>query len=110
MPSPTCLGSIELVCLTDVIKVKVANPLEREAVNDPDVGCQVSNGDFVNYSIYPLGDYDNGEGIVEGGCEVNGKDGYNSHQSEEGRGNEFHGDILGLRRKLTLISSWCDHG
>jgi hypothetical protein len=77
--------------------------LEREAVNDPDVRCQSPDGNFIDDTICPFGDYDNGEGVVEGDCGVNGKDGYDSHQSEEGRGNESHDVMLGFRRKLTLF-------
>jgi hypothetical protein len=102
MPSPSCLSSIELVSLTDVIEVEVVDSLEREAVDEPDVRCQSSDGDLANDSIYPFGYYDNGEGVVEGDGEVNGKDGYDSHQSEESRGNELHGVMLGFRRSLTL--------
>jgi hypothetical protein len=65
MPSPSCLSGIELVCLTDMIEVEVVDSLEREAVDEPGVGWQSSDGYLVNDSIYPFGDYDNGEGIGE---------------------------------------------
>ena len=65
MPSPSCLSSVELVCLTDLIEVEVANPLKRKAVNNPDVGCQVSNGGLVDHSIDPFGDDNDGEGVGE---------------------------------------------
>jgi hypothetical protein len=98
MPAPSCLSSVKLVRLTDVIKMEIANPLEGEAVNDPDVRCQSPDGNFIDDSIYPFGDYDNGEGVVEGDGEVNGKDRYDSQQSEENRGNEFHGVMFEFRR------------
>jgi hypothetical protein len=46
--------------------------LEREAVNDSDVGSQRPDGDFVYNPICPFGDNDNGEGVVEGVGEFNG--------------------------------------
>lgn len=82
MPSPTCLSSIELVCLTDVIEVEVVDSLEREAVNESDVWCQSPHGNFIDDSICPFGDYDNGEGVFEAGGELSGKDGSDSHQGE----------------------------
>jgi hypothetical protein len=65
MPSPSCLSSIEFVYLTDMIEVEVADPLEREAIDEPDVGWQNSDWYFVDNSICPFGDDDNGEGIGE---------------------------------------------
>ena len=65
MPSPTCLSSIELVRLTDLIEVEVADPLEREAIDEPDVGWQSSDWYFVDNSIDPFCDDDNGEGVGE---------------------------------------------
>ena len=64
-PTPSCLSSIELVCLTDLIEVEVADPLEREAVDKPDVGWQSSDGDLIDDSIDPFGDDNDGEGVGE---------------------------------------------
>ena len=87
MPSPPCLSSIELVRLTDLIELKIADPLERESVDEPDVEWQSSDGDLVDDSVYSFGYDDNGEGVCEGVGAFDSNDGYGSQQGKESRGN-----------------------
>jgi len=111
MPSPACLRSVELVRLTHEIELKIADPLEREAVDEPDVGWQSSDGNFVDYSIYPFGNDDNGEGVCEGVGAFDSNDGYGSQQGKESRGNWPHYGMLGLGEsvpRFEVAQPWID--
>jgi hypothetical protein len=88
MPSPSRLSSVKLVRLTDVIEVEVVDSLEREAVDEPGVGWQSPDGYFIDDSIDPFGDNNDGEGIGE----VISEDWHGGHQGEKWSGEEFHVD------------------
>lgn len=103
LSSPSCLSSIELVRLTHDIKLKIADPLEREAVDEPDVGWQSSDGNLVDDSICPFGYDDNGEGVCEGVGEFDSNDGYSSQQGKESRGNKLHYRMLSLGESRSQI-------
>ena len=99
--SPSCLSSIDLVRRTDHIKLEIADPLEREAVDEPDVGWQSSDGNFVDYSIYPFGNDDNGERVGE----FEGNDGYGAQQGKKRWGQKLHNRTLSLGESRSQVQN-----